>query len=131
VIGYSNTEDRWNTITEVDLGGPNGVASKALALRATHPPFGAEIPDALTLEPNYPNPARQSTTIQYGIPQRAHVTLEVFDLLGRHVARPVDRSQPAGMHTVRIPLDQWSSGTYLYRLQAAGETQVGRMTVVR
>jgi hypothetical protein len=41
-----------------------------------------------------------STTIRFSLPQRSHVTLKVFDVLGREVATLVDGEMAAGEHSV-------------------------------
>jgi hypothetical protein len=90
-----------------------------------------EVITELALDSNYPNPFGTATTIEYALPEPTHVVLEVFDILGRRIARLVDQERPAGRHRVRLDASDWTSGTYLYRLRAAGETRTGRMTVIR
>ena len=46
-----------------------------------------EIPADLALHGNYPNPFNPSTRIQFDLPERAQVTLQVLDLLGRKSGR--------------------------------------------
>lgn len=73
------------------------------------------------LKQNYPNPFGTSTTIEFWIPVRARVILNVYDLLGRKVARLVDRrAMPPGIHAVEWSPDNLASGPYLYRLEALG-----------
>ena len=88
-------------------------------------------PEELQLWGNYPNPFRQQTTIEYSLPESGQVTLEVYDILGRRVAVPVDRRQRAGMHRVPWNAADASSGIYLVRLTVDGETRTGKMTVVQ
>ena len=47
----------------------------------------------LHLAQSYPNPFRQSTTIDYTVEQTAPVTLDVYDLLGRRIRRLVEAAQ--------------------------------------
>ena len=77
----------------------------------------------LHLAQSYPNPFRQSTTIDYTVEQAAPVTLDIYDLLGRRVRRLVEAaSHPPGPHRAvwdgrddsGTPV---SSGTYFYRLR--------------
>jgi hypothetical protein len=74
------------------------------------------------LLPNYPNPFNPSTTIRYTLPVPAHVTLKIFDVLGREIATVADESQKAGAHTVTFDTQMYqpelASGVYLYRLTA-------------
>ncbi|MYH07219.1 MAG: hypothetical protein F4146_01370, partial [Rhodothermaceae bacterium] len=45
-----------------------------------------EIPSNIWLGENYPNPFNPTTTIEYGLEQKAHVRLQVYHMLGRRVA---------------------------------------------
>jgi hypothetical protein len=66
----------------------------------------------------YPNPFNPTTMIRYGLPQRAVVSLRVFDALGREVRVLVDEERSAGVHEVRFDAVGLASGMYIYRLQA-------------
>ena len=54
-----------------------------------------------------------------------------FDLLGREVARLVDRQMPQGRHEVTWDGERVPSGVYLYRLEAGGETHAGKVVLAR
>ncbi len=75
-------------------------------------------PSFFTLDQNFPNPFNPSTRISFSIPQEFRVSLVVFDLLGRQVARLIDADMPAGTHSATFNAGNLSSGVYLYRLQA-------------
>lgn len=83
----------------------------------------------MALHGNYPNPAHQTATIRYELPQAAHVQLTVYDLLGRRVATLIDREQAAGRKSVQVQAGRLASGLYVYRLQAGPVVKVRRMTV--
>lgn len=90
-----------------------------------------EVPSEFRLYNNYPNPFNPSTQIRYRIPESAHVTLKVYDVLGRLIRTIVDEWQSPGEYTVPFHADNLSSGVYIYRLQAGTFTEVKRMTLVR
>ncbi len=90
-----------------------------------------ELPTEVQLWGNYPNPFNPETTIRYALPQAGQVRLAVYDLVGREVAVLVDRSEPAGNHTVRFGAGDLPSGLYVYRLQAQDKTIVRTMILVK
>ena len=63
-------------------------------------PAVAGVPEAFALYANYPNPFNPSTTIGFDLPEAAEVTLTVYDILGRELARLVSRRLEAGYHRV-------------------------------
>ena len=90
-----------------------------------------ERPLSLRLDQNYPNPFNPVTLIRFEIPDTRQVRLEVFDLLGRSVARPVDGTVQAGAYTVRFDGRALASGTYLFRLTSGGHSVQRKMLLLR
>jgi hypothetical protein len=94
------------------------------------------IPSNLALYQNFPNPFNPLTEIQFDLPATTHVTLEVFDILGRKVTSLLDAAQEAGSHYVvwdsrdqnGLPV---SSGMYIYRLKASGTSVANKMLLIR
>lgn len=81
------------------------------------------LPDKYALRNNYPNPFNPMTTIEYDLLEESMVTLTIYDITGREVAKLVDRKAPAGCYKAI-----WdgknkngvmvSSGVYIYRIHA-------------
>ncbi|MFN0156802.1 MAG: T9SS type A sorting domain-containing protein [Bacteroidota bacterium] len=80
----------------------------------------SQIPTEFTLAQNFPNPFNPSTTIIYTLPVDARVTLDVYDVIGQHVAQLVDGTIVAGYHDAVFDASTLSSGLYFYRLTAVG-----------
>jgi hypothetical protein len=76
-----------------------------------------------TLEGGTPNPFNMRTTICFSLPQREHVTLKVFDVLGREVATLVDGEMEAGEHTVNFNAEWIPGGVYFAQLKAGSVVQ--------
>lgn len=66
---------------------------------------------------NYPNPFNPSTTISYSLPQAGHVTLKVYDVLGREVAELVNSVKERGKHSVVFNAGKYASGFYIYTIR--------------
>ncbi len=78
-----------------------------------------------------PNPFHQQTTLRYLLPHAAHVTVEVYNVLGQRVALLRDEEQGEGTYNVTFEAQGLSSGVYLYRIRAGSETRVGTMMLAR
>ena len=81
---------------------------------------GRVLPERFALGPNYPNPFNPSTIIPYQLAASSQVRLEVFNLLGPHLATLVDGERPAGFHTAT-----WHATDTAGRVVAAGCISTG------
>jgi len=88
-------------------------------------------PTEFILFQNYPNPFNPTTRIEYSLPKTSHVSLKVFDVMGREVATLVDEVQNAGFKTVEFDAAGLSSGVYFYRLTAGGFVEIRKLMLIR
>ncbi len=98
--------------------------------------YSMGLPRAFALHQNYPNPFNAGTVIRYTLLEESRVVVEVFDILGRHVAELVNGVQSPGVHAIR-----WSgeltdggraaSGMYFYRLRANGYEETKKMIMLK
>jgi hypothetical protein len=102
----------------VDPQGVTGVAVKPL-------------PTVYSLSQNYPNPFNPTTVIEFALPKEAHVTLEVYNVIGQKVMTLVDEVRPAGYHSVRFDGTSLSSGMYLYRLSTGQQTFLKKLLLMK
>jgi hypothetical protein len=90
------------------------------------------VPAAFELEQNYPNPFNPTTTISFSLAVNAHVTLRVYDLLGRNVATLVDDDLAAGVrHQAVFDASRLASGVYVYRLASGGQALMRTLMLVK
>jgi hypothetical protein len=93
--------------------------------------LGETLPSRAILEQNYPNPFNPSTTINFELPKTSHVTLTVFDVLGRQVSVLVNERKEAGVHEVNFDASGLASGVYFYRLQAGDFVQSKKFLLLK
>lgn len=75
--------------------GMSGVFRVGATTDAETPPL------VLEFSPLRPNPAHGEIVMRFGLPNRAHVQLELYDIQGRRIATLVDGVLPAGWHHAR------------------------------
>jgi hypothetical protein len=97
------------------------------------PSDGGEGQQGLMLDQNYPNPFSRLTTIIYSIPKEQHVTLTVYNVLGRKVATLVDEELEAATHYASFDAHKLglASGTYIYRLVTEEKEETKKMMFIR
>lgn len=83
---------------------------------------------------SYPNPAKDSATIVYNVPQRGRVRLLLYDLTGRLVARLVDEEMESGTYVYRWNLlnkagEKITPGVYVCVIDVSGKKKIERIFV--
>ena len=96
------------------------------------------VPTEFGLNQNYPNPFGEATpwglpatTIEFALPKRALVTLEVFNSAGQLVWALEPKAYRPGKYAVTINAQELPSGTYYYRLSTEGFTKTLPMVILR
>lgn len=90
-----------------------------------------ELPVRLCVSQNYPNPFNSSTIISYSLPSESHVTISIYNVLGRLEEILLDGSQRPGRQTVSWDATGYSSGIYFARIDAGERTGNIRMVLVK
>ncbi|RLD15942.1 hypothetical protein DRI50_03050 [candidate division KSB1 bacterium] len=95
------------------------------------------LPTRFELKQNYPNPFNPTTMISFTLPQAAHVTLTVYDVLGQKVRTLIDNKlATAGTH-----FQKWNgkddfghkvaSGIYFYKIKAGNFSAIRKMVLMK
>lgn len=90
-----------------------------------------KIPHIFKLMQNYPNPFNPSTVISYKLPRSSHVTLRVYDVLGREIKTLVNEQENASLHSITFNAADLSSGVYFYRLKAGNYTSTKKAILMK
>jgi murein DD-endopeptidase MepM/ murein hydrolase activator NlpD len=89
------------------------------------------IPERYILEQNYPNPFNPTTHIRFGLPLGGDVNIDIYNVVGQHIATVMNEFKTAGYHEVEFDASQMSSGMYLIRFEAADFIQVRKMIILQ
>ena len=114
VNGYGQSDTLWVSVSTLS------------AIRSTSP-----TPKGFVLENAYPDPFNPSTTIEYRLPARSHVSLTVYDVLGRKVSTLVSEVQNAGPHSVTFNAAELPSGVYFDRLEAGPFIEINKLLFLK
>lgn len=77
----------------------------------------------------YPNPVMGNARMNITLNEGAAVSYQVFDMSGRMVVDNKLGYYPQGTHTVTFNAADLTSGSYIIRLQAGGNTKTGKFLV--
>ncbi|MCH7732063.1 MAG: T9SS type A sorting domain-containing protein [Candidatus Marinimicrobia bacterium] len=94
------------------------------------------LPDKVQLYQNYPNPFNPITTIRYQLPQENHVSLKIYDIMGREVRNLFDQKVAVGNHQIL-----WNSrnnngktvasGIYICQLKVGDNLKFQKMVLLK
>jgi hypothetical protein len=89
------------------------------------------IPNVLGLKQNYPNPFNPTTVIEYSLPEKSYVELNIYNLLGVKVATLDKSIREAGIYKVEFDGSDLSSGLFIYELKTDKVTISRKMLLLK
>ena len=116
LIGYSVGKN--GTILYTSNGGVTSVKQQ-------------EKPKNINLYQNYPNPFNPETIIEFVVPQKENVKIEIFDLLGKNMGTLLNTDIEPGSHKINFDAGGLSSGIYFYRLSSGRNSITKKMVIMR
>ncbi len=85
---------------------------------------------------NYPNPFNPTTTIEYSVPVKGNVSIDIYNILGQRVDTIVNSEHVKGKHTI-----QWDgkdsdnnalpSGIYFYKVSQNGKSVTKKIVMMK
>jgi beta-glucosidase len=80
---------------------------------------------------NYPNPFSSVTYIEFSIPERGNVSLEIYNLSGQKIETLVNKELNAGEYIYQWNASKYPGGIYLYKLDTHKSTSCGKMILLK
>lgn len=121
----------------VTIRAKNSDSGHPLALQIQIPANGVSdvngngLPKEYSLMQNFPNPFNPSTIIRFSIPERAFVSLRVYNVLGEVVANLLNENLDQGTYNINFNASNLTSGVYFYRIEANNFSQANKMLLVK
>jgi hypothetical protein len=126
----------WYRLKQIDLDGSIHYSDPIRVDVVTT--VGMAEPNEFALQQNHPNPFNPTTTIKYTLSSQEkagvrsqHVTLKVFDVLGREVATLVNEEMRPGRYEQSFDGGNLASGVYFYRLQSGRFVETRKLLLLR
>ncbi len=113
-----------SVISEIIFQSANQVVYSVTVLTTTGIEQEKHLPNAFTVSPAYPNPFNPQTSVSVDLPASAHLTIGLFDVMGREVRSIASGSYSAGRHTVSVDGAGLASGVYYIRVTSAEQRSV-------
>jgi len=84
-----------------------------------------------TLNQNYPNPFNPVTIIKFSLSEINFTKLDVYNVIGEHIASLVNRELPVGEHIISFNANNLPSGIYFYKLQQSNHSDFKKMILLK
>ena len=88
------------------------------------------VPTEFALSQNYPNPFNPNTVVCMSLPMASEYRLNIYNITGQLVESFSGYSE-AGIITIEWDATEYSSGIYLYRMEAGSFTQTKKMVLLK
>ena len=94
------------------------------------------LPVKYNLFQNMPNPFNPETAIEFEIPKRSHISLQVFNILGQRLKTLAHKSYSAGKHSVywdgtNENGQKLATGVYFLRLQSEEYVETKKLILLK
>ena len=83
------------------------------------------------LEQNFPNPFNPTTTIGFGIPEKANVRISILNILGEEIKILLNEEKEAGYHSIDFDASDLPSGVYFYKIQNGNFIDTKKMILLK
>ncbi len=88
-------------------------------------------PAVYSLAQNFPNPFNPNTLIQYQLPEKGFVILNVYDAIGVEVATLINEEKGVGIHEISFDASSLTTGVYFYTLHSGNFVKTNKMLLLK
>jgi hypothetical protein len=135
--GADMTWIEYDTLTVNDFNVMHGVIPLAIVTGIFYPDLISDVmPEEYHLSQNYPNPFNPTTTIKFRLPKNEHVSLVIYNIMGRRIRTLIDEEKKADNYTVTWDGCDFygtrvATGIYFYQLLANDAVITKKMLLMK
>ncbi len=126
---YRDNSGKWHRLPA--SAAYSKVANSNLVKLYTGEVIYSYIPENYKLSHAFPNPFNESTKIEYELPRKSDVSIDIYDILGRRIMSLDFPQQPEGFYTKQIKMGNYSSGIYIISFRAGDFTQKEKILLLK
>ncbi len=93
--------------------------------------ISAAVPETYSLKQNFPNPFNPQTSIDFDLPKKSFVKINIYDPSGRLVTNIIENEYNAGSYRVSWDASGYSSSVYFYSIITNEFVQTKRMVLIK
>jgi len=132
--------EHWNNATEKkysrNLGEDTGIELVYVKSSGEITAIAESPLRSFQLKQNYPNPFKETTSIEFTMLEKSHIQLSIYSISGQLVKTLIDGEYPAGTHTASWDGKLFSgqaalTGLYLYKIQVGNSVETKKMKLER
>jgi trimeric autotransporter adhesin len=121
LIGFDLDSDPLNELGDAAINVINNAQLSCGLLKVVTTGIGEDA-TGISMLNCYPNPFRFESELRFTLAAQGKVTVEVFDMLGQHVASLLASELAAGYHILPLNASSWSTGVYTVRVTIEGDS---------
>lgn len=120
ILGMSKDENSGDTLVVCTMKG----IYKVWDLKTGISTVNNHKPIEFKLHQNYPNPFNPTTHIQFDLPEKANVSLVIYDIAGKSIKELFNSSLTSGAYTYTWDASNLPSGIYFARISAESSSGI-------
>lgn len=93
--------------------------------------ISAVLPEEVSLYQNFPNPFNPETKIRFAIKERARISINLYDMLGKEVAKFIDEEMEPGSYELTFNGSGLAGGVYIYQLEFGNKIIQRKMLLMK
>ena len=90
-----------------------------------------QVPDQFEITSVFPNPFNPTVRIQYQLPEKSNIRIDIYNLMGQEITTLVNGYQDAGIKSIQWDASVFPSGMYFVQIKSARFIETRKMLLLK